>query len=94
MEKIEKEIRNERIKTELTTHDFYYDLPEELIAQSPSEVRDRCRLMVLDRETGKTEHKIFTDILDYIKPDYCAETHQQLRDILFAIAEGNSDGKY
>ena len=32
--------------------------------------------------------------LDYIKPDYCAETHQQLRDILFAIAEGNSDGKY
>ena len=68
MEKIEKLITNERAKTELVTHDFYYDLPEELIAQFPSPERDKCRLMVLDKETGKTEHKIFSDIIDYLSP--------------------------
>ncbi len=62
-------ITNERIKTELTTHDFYYDLPEELIAQFPSEKRDGCRLMTLDRNTGKIEHKIFSDIIDYLRPE-------------------------
>ena len=62
-------ITNERIKTELTTHDFYYDLPEELIAQFPSEKRDGCRLMILDRKTGKLEHKIFSDIIDYLRPE-------------------------
>lgn len=62
-------ITNERIKTELTTHDFYYDLPEELIAQYPSEKRDGCRLMTLDRNTGRIEHKIFSDIIDYLRPE-------------------------
>ena len=62
-------IRNERVATELRRSDFYYDLPEELIAQTPSEERDGCRLMVLNRDTGATEHKIFRDILDYIRPD-------------------------
>ena len=62
-------ITNERIKTELTTHDFYYDLPEELIAQFPSEKRDGCRLMTLDRNTGKIEHRIFSDIIDYLRPE-------------------------
>ena len=69
MEKIEKEIRNERIATDLTTKDFYYDLPEELIAQFPSEKRDGCRLMVLDREKKTVEHKIFSDIIDYLNPE-------------------------
>ena len=62
-------ITNERIKTELTTHDFYYDLPEELIAQYPSEKRDGCRLMTLDKDTGNIEHKVFSDIIDYIRPE-------------------------
>ena len=57
-------IVNERISTDLTTHDFYYDLPEELIAQSPSDERDGCRLMVLDRNTGTLQHRIFRDIVD------------------------------
>ena len=47
---------------------FDYYLPEELIAQSPKEQRDTCKLMVLDREHKTIEHKIFHDILDYLKP--------------------------
>ena len=62
-------ITNERIDTDLTTHDFYYDLPEELIAQSPSTQRDGCRLMVLNRDTGAVEHRIFREIIDYLRPE-------------------------
>jgi len=68
MEKIDKLITNERIATTLSTHDFYYELPEELIAQFPSAERDKCRLMVLDKATGKLEHKIFSDIINYLNP--------------------------
>ncbi len=68
MEKIEKLITNERIKSELSTHDFYYELPEELIAQFPTAERDKCRLMTLDKKTGEFEHKIFSDIIDYLTP--------------------------
>ena len=69
MEKLSETIVNERVETSLTTHDFYYDLPEELIAQFPSAQRDMCRLMVLDRETGRVEHKVFRDIIDYLNPE-------------------------
>ena len=69
MENIKTEIVNERIKTDLQTHDFFYNLPEELIAQFPSEKRDACRLMVLNRENGEIEHKIFSDIIDYLNPE-------------------------
>ena len=69
MEKIKEEIVNQRVKTDLVTSDFYYDLPEELIAQFPSAERDGCRLMVLDKETGEIEHKIFRDIIDYLNPE-------------------------
>lgn len=55
----------------MKTHDFYYDLPEELIAQTPLEKRDTSRLMVLDRTTGNVTHKHFFDILDYLKPGDC-----------------------
>ncbi len=55
----------------MNLHDFYYELPRELIAQDPLEDRSSSRLMVLDRETGKTEHHIFTDILDYLNPGDC-----------------------
>ena len=47
---MDNKILNERVATDLATSDFYYDLPEELIAQSPSDERDGCRLMVLDHE--------------------------------------------
>lgn len=52
----------------MNTHDFYYDLPQELIAQTPAEPRDSSRLMIYDRKTGKTEHKIFRDIIDELNP--------------------------
>ena len=51
--------------------DFYYDLPEELIAQHPMEKRDESRLLVLDRKTGKIEHRIFKDIIEYLSPNDC-----------------------
>lgn len=69
MQNVEKEIVNERPHTELCTHDFYYDLPERLIAQSPSEARDGCRLMVLHRDTGRREQRIFRDLIDYLRPE-------------------------
>lgn len=68
MEKITEKITNERVATDLVTHDFYYDLPENLIAQYPSAERDGCRLMVLDKRTGEISHKIFRDIIDYLDP--------------------------
>lgn len=49
--------------------DFYYDLPEELIAQTPVEPRDSSRLLVVNRETGEIEHKHFYDIIDYLTPN-------------------------
>ena len=52
-------------------HDFYYDLPEELIAQDPLADRSSSRLMVLDKNTGAIEHKIFRDITEYLKPGDC-----------------------
>ncbi len=52
----------------MRTDDFDYTLPEELIAQYPAEPRDSCRLLVLDRDTGGVEHRVFTDILDYLEP--------------------------
>ena len=51
--------------------DFDYELPEELIAQTPIEKRDESRLMVLDKNTGKIEHKVFKDILEFITPKDC-----------------------
>ena len=51
--------------------EFYYDLPEELIAQIPIQKRDESRLMVLNRENKTIGHKVFKDILDYLKPGDC-----------------------
>ena len=62
-----KPIVNQRSPTELKTADFYYDLPEELIAQHPAARRDGSRLMVLDRQQESIEHKHFYDILDYLR---------------------------
>lgn len=52
----------------MKTSDFEYELPDELIAQKPSALRDRCRLLVMDRSSGALEDRIFRDILDYVRP--------------------------
>ena len=61
-------IVNQKPQTDLKTSDFYYDLPEELIAQHPVQKRDTSRLMVLDRATGSISHRHFYDVLDYLNP--------------------------
>ena len=58
-------IKNELPKTDLQTKDFYYDLPQELIAQTPMTPRDHSRMMVL-RKDGSIEHKHFYDVIDYL----------------------------
>ena len=55
----------------MKTHDFYYDLPPELIAQTPLERRDASRLMVLDRQSGAISHDHFYDIINYLNPGDC-----------------------
>ena len=52
----------------MKTSDFYYELPEELIAQTPMEPRDMSRLMVCHRRGGEREHRIFRDIVEYLNP--------------------------
>jgi len=52
----------------MKTFDFWYDLPEELIAQTPLLERDSSRLLVLDRKSGDLEHKHFYDVIDYLQP--------------------------
>ena len=55
----------------MKTHDFWYDLPEELIAQTPLQQRDSSRLLKLDRVTGQVNHLHFYDIIDYLQPGDC-----------------------
>lgn len=55
----------------MNLHDFYYELPQELIAQDPLEDRSSSRLLILDRETGKREHHIFREIIDQLHPGDC-----------------------
>ncbi len=55
----------------MKTHDFWYDLPENLIAQSPLKKRDESRLMILDRKSGEIEHRHFYDIFNYLAPGDC-----------------------
>lgn len=57
--------------TELKKSDFYFDLPEELIAQDPLEDRSSSRLLVLNKETGQVEHHIFREIVDYLQEGDC-----------------------
>ncbi len=55
----------------MKTSDFYYDLPQELIAQTPLQRRDASRLMVLNKDTGAVEHRHFFDLPDYLRPGDC-----------------------
>lgn len=64
-----KKIVNQRPKTDLQTSDFYYELPSELIAQTPSKERDGCRMMLLGRADERLEHKVFSDVIEYINPE-------------------------
>ena len=61
-------ITNRLPDTDLRLSDFHYDLPEDRIAQTPAEPRDSSRLMVLHREDGSLEHRIFRDIADFLRP--------------------------
>ena len=55
----------------MKTNDFYYELPEELIAQYPIKNREESRLLILDKESGNVEHKKFKDIIDYLNEGDC-----------------------
>lgn len=55
----------------MKTSDFFYELPQELIAQTPVYPRDSSRLMVLNRDNGHVEHKVFHDLIDYLYPNDC-----------------------
>ncbi len=55
----------------MKTSDFYFDLPEELIAQDPLEDRSSSRLLMIDKETGETKHEVFKNITEYLKPGDC-----------------------
>ena len=59
------------VKEAMMTKDYWYDLPEELIAQTPLERRDASRLMVMNRETGEISHRHFYDIVEYLLPGDC-----------------------
>jgi S-adenosylmethionine:tRNA ribosyltransferase-isomerase len=59
-------IKNALSQTTLTTKDFYYDLPQDRIAQTPAEPRDSSRLLVLHKESGEREHRVFSDVIDYL----------------------------
>ena len=58
-------------KNNMHINDFDYELPQELIAQTPAQKRDCSRLMVVDRKTGEVAHKHFYDIIDELKPTDC-----------------------
>lgn len=55
----------------MKTHDFWYELPEELIAQTPLQQRDASRLMVLNRQSGEVVHRHFYDVIEYLQPGDC-----------------------
>ncbi len=88
-------IINEKAHTDLLTSDFYYDLPQELIAQTPLEPRDSSRLMVIDRASGNIEHKHFFDICDYLKEGdtLVINDSKVIPARLYGHAEGREDAK-
>lgn len=55
----------------MKTSDFFYELPQELIAQTPAEPRDSSRLMILNKDNGNLEHKNFYDLIDYLNEGDC-----------------------
>ena len=88
-------IINEKKPTDLKTSDFFYDLPEEQIAQHPMEQRDHSRLMVIDRKSGKIEHKHFYDIIDYLNEGdvLVINDSKVIPARLYGHAEGREDAR-
>lgn len=88
-------ILNDKPKTELRTSDFYYELPEELIAQHPAEKRDGSRLLVIHRNSGELEHRHFYNIIDYLKPGdaLIVNDSKVIPARLYGYAEGRPDAK-
>ena len=88
-------IINSKPDTELMTSDFYYDLPEELIAQHPAEKRDNSRLLVIDRSTGELSHRHFYNIIDYINPGdvLVVNDSKVIPARLYGNVEGRDDAK-
>ena len=68
---MEKYTQNEERMIGLRTSDYYFDLPEELIAQDPLEDRSSSRLLMLDRKSGEVQHNVFKNIIEYLKPGDC-----------------------
>nr|WP_297764966.1 tRNA preQ1(34) S-adenosylmethionine ribosyltransferase-isomerase QueA [uncultured Butyrivibrio sp.] len=62
---------SENVEIGLSTADYYFDLPKELIAQDPMEKRDECKLLVMDKNTGKVEHHVFNEVINYLEPGDC-----------------------
>ncbi len=79
----------------MKTSDFYYDLPPELIAQTPLDKRDSSRLLHLDRNTGEITHKNFFDILDYLNEGDCLILNDSkvLPARIYGVKEGTEDSK-
>lgn len=74
----------------MKTSDFYFDLPQELIAQDPLEDRSSSRLLVLNRQTGETSHHIFREVIDYLEPGDCLVVNNTkvIPARLFGVKEG------
>ena len=69
--KLQNVLFHRETSKDMKTHDFYFNLPQELIAQTPIERRDASRLLVLDKETGAWEHRHFFDLPEYLHPGDC-----------------------
>jgi len=84
----------ERNSNTLKTSDFYYDLPQELIAQTPLKDRSSSRLLKVDKNNGNLAHGVFTDILEYLNPGDClvANNTRVIPARLYGVKEG-SGGK-
>ena len=69
---------------------YAYDLPDELIAQTPSERRDGCRMLVVHRDGGRLEHRTFSDLPEYLRPGDCLVINDTkvIPARLFGTAEG------
>ncbi len=70
----------------MLTEDFDYELPEKNIAQAPAEPRDSCNMLVLHREDGSIEHKIFKDIIDFAQPGNRADRPRSKYDSITVFA--------
>ena len=80
----------------MKTSDFYYELPKELIAQTPIEPRDHSRLLVLNRQTGAVSHRHFYDIIDYLHEGdlIVANDSRVLPARIYGIKDGTSKTKF